>query len=445
MTIPTHAITVIINGKKVVGWKSYSIENDILQPADSFDLTLRFNREAWALCRTDAEVAIFVDDTRILTGYIDSRSKQGSNSGTNLMISGRDKTGRLVDESAPLFRYGGLRLKGLCEKIVGIGTANPLFKRVTLDNKLNRQLLRSVRAHKARTVNEPIRNPVLGTFAAGTGPLIGLGVDPDTSFVGQPEVELRPELIFKNVRDRIIRRPPIVTPGIFNNRSASKKVTPGQSRWAVLEEFLKEARLIAWARGNGEELFVGLPLYKQKPQYAFIEAATESSVRDRTNCRISITENVAELYSKITAVGASRGSGSSYGSNITKNRATVYDNPKNTPDGTGARFVRRKALLITDDGVTSKRRALERAEREQLEREAQRLEITVTAPGHSQLYSGNDSTKAALFTVDTIAFVWDEDTGLKGDFYVTKVNYTRSVDGTETELTLVPKDTLLQL
>ncbi len=430
MTIPTHEVSVIINRKKIPGWKRYTIQSDILQPADAFDMTLKFSREAWDICRTDAQVVVFIDEVRILTGFIGVREKTSGPGGTELNISGRDQTGRLVDESAPLFRYGGLGIKELAKKIVGIGTSASLFTKVTLVNTRNRNLLRKTTARQAKVVQEPLK-PGTDIYRTPSGARITFFGDPITR-IATGDVSLT----------RVIVRKPIITPGIFRGQSIKKKVTPGQSRWAVLEEFLKEARLLAWSTGDGRELFIGLPNYEQQPQYGFYEASIDSASRSRTNCSIRVKEDVEELYSVYTAVGSSRGSSSSYGSNVTKLRASIYDNPLNETDGTGARFLHRKALLITDDGIKTKRDAVERVEREQQEREINFSEITVTAPGHSQLYSGETS---AIFAVDTLAKVWDEDTRTKGEFYVTRVTYSRSIDKTESELTLVPKGTLLQL
>ena len=210
----------------------------------------------------------------------------------------------------------------------------------------------------------------------------------------------------------------------------------------MLEQFVREARLIAWTSGDGRELFVGLPNYDQENQWFFFEAPTEGDNRDQTNCEIRVALNTAEMYSEITAVGASKGTGPNYGKNVTRNRATVYDNPENTVDGTGIHFSRRKSLIITDDSIRSARDATERAEREQLQREAGHVEVEVVAPGHSQLFSGEEP---AIFAVDTMAHVFDGDTDTRGDFLVTRCEYTQSAEsGTQTTMALVPRGTLLQ-
>ncbi len=423
MTLPSHEISVIAARRRVPGWKEYTISVDMLQPADQFSLTVQFTRDAWDLLPPDQEIAVFIDSTRILTGFVDERNKTSEpGAGTNIELQGRDKAGRLVDESAPLFRFGGLKLKELAEKIVGIGIdADPLFERVVLVNTRNRSLLRDVRARQARTIREPA-DPLsqLFRFAANIPRLsVGLGV----------------------AGPRTVAVPPLIDPGIFEGRAAPKKVAPGSSRWAVLESFIREARLIAWSTADGRELFVGLPNYEQEEQYYFFEAATDSDNRDATNAKIEVRHTVADRYSKITAVGAARGSGANYGSNVTKNRGVARNNPAD-PDGVGIAFLRRKALLITDDSIKNPRDALERAEREMLERDAGALEVIVDVPGHSQLYAGETPT---VYAVDTIARVEDEDTGLRGDMYVTSVEFTRSRGGgTRSRLRLVPRGTLLQ-
>lgn len=423
MTLPSHEINVIAARQRVPGWKEYTISVDLLQPADNFNMQVQFRRAAWDLLPPDQLISVFVDSTKILTGFVDDRRKVSEvGAGTMIELTGRDKAGRLVDESAPLFSFGGLRVKELAERIVGIGVDDdPLFERVTLVNTRNRSLLRDVRARQARTIREPV-DPISQAFRfAANVPRFAVGL--------------------RAAGPRTVEVPPLIDPGIFQGRAAPKKVTPGSSRWAVLEKFIREARLIAWSTADGTELFVGLPNYEQQAQYYFFEAATDSDNRDQTNAKITVKQSVADRYSKITAVGSARGTGTSYGRNVTKNRGTVFDNPDD-PDGVGIAFLRRKALLITDDSIKEPRDALERAEREMLERDAGGLEVTVDVPGHSQVYAGETPT---VYAVDTIARVEDGDTGLVLDMYVTNVEFTRSREGgTRSTLRLVPRGTLLQ-
>jgi prophage tail gpP-like protein len=435
--IHTHEISVIADRFRIPGWIDYTISQDMLQPADAFSMSVRFTRDAWNLLQTDQEVTVAIDSTKILSGFVDQRGKVSQpGSGTLIQITGRDRGGRLVDESSPLFSYGGLGIKELAEKIVGItDDDDPLFESVVLENTRNRSLLRNVRARQAKVVKEPF-DGVTGRFREVN------------RFVLAPHVEL--EGVSGTARNfgraarglKVVPQSPVVDPGIYRGRRAPKKVQPGSSRWAVLEMFLREARLLAWSTGDGRELVIGLPNYDQENQFYFYEPSITSANRSDATAAIDVTEKVTDRYSKITAVGAAKGSGASYGSNVTKNRGVVLDNPDDS-DGVGRSFLRRKALIITDDSIKNSGDALERAEREQLERDSGGLEVVVKAPGHSQLYSGETP---AIFTIDTMARVFDEDTGTEGDFLSTAVEYRQSRDeGTVSEMRLVPKGTYLQL
>ncbi len=430
MTVKPHEVHVISQGKRVPGWKGYSITQDVLQPANDWELTVKFDRDVWRLLDRDVDIQIFLDSTRILSGFLGRREKIPSiNAGTDIRISGRDKTGRLVDESAPLLRYGGLRIKELAEVLVG-----DLFEDgVELVNTRNRTILRNVKARQAKVITEPLE-----------------GTDSYIPLSGYPLPEVPQFLVQSGTRvdlDRLVPRPPIVEPGIFKGRQAPKKVPVGASRWQVLEEILSEARLMAWSAPDGRKLFVGLPAYDQPIQYLFLEPGQNSGPRRLANAKISVVQDVEDMYSAYTAVGAAKGNGANYGPNVTKNRATVFDNPENRGDGTGINFRRRKFLLVSDDGIKNQRDALERAEREKLEREVNFWEVSVEASGHSQVYGGEEPT---LYTVDTICRVMDYDTGLgveeglPKDFYITQCQYNLAVgQKTQTRMKMVPKGTLL--
>lgn len=469
MTVTTHEITVVAQGRKVPGWHSYSITQDVLQPANDFSLSVRFTREVWDLLDRDVDVSVFLDRTRILQGFIGRREKHSSVDGGSLMtISGRDKTGRLVDTSANLFSYGGLRIKELAEKLVG-----DLFEDgVKLRNTDNRFLLRNVRARQSRVIAEPITGT--GSFLPGTG-LAGI-IAPEVQRqigrvrqTGQALVDATTFLPAIGVASalpaagtaiasvlsagsnlpRVVKRPPIINPGIFKGRQAPKKVPPGASKWQVLEEVLSEARLMAWSSADGRTLFVGLPNSEtQEIQYLFLEPGPNSGPQNRANAKITVIQDVEEMYSAYVAVGASRGNGANYGPAIRKNAAVVYDNPDNpSGSGVGVNFRRPKVLLVQDDGIKNARGALERAEREKLEREVNHWEIVVEVAGHSQIYFGEEPT---LYAVDTLCRVMDYSTGigidpgLPKDWYITQVIFSESAnEPTTTQLRMVPKGTLL--
>lgn len=435
MTVFNHQVSVVVepSGRRIPGWKNYSITVDMLEPADDFNMSVRLTRETWDLLRMDAKIGVYIDDVRILTGFIGSKFKTSDKgSGSMIEISGRDKCGRLVDESIPSFSFGGLRLKGLVEKIIGVDELDPLFDEVILVNTKNRSLLRRT------TARQPTQFiPDEQRFASRAGPR-----REQLFRIQDGRVIVKPSLpsLYQSTP---VSRPPIIEPGILEGRAKKRRSPPGSSRWQVLELFLKEARLLAWSTGDGTALFVGVPEYEQEPQYSFFEAAEGSDRREETNCKISIMQSNEDRYSKITVVGAKTG-GKEHGKNRTRLRATVFENPDNKVDGTGLLFQRRKELIVADDSIRNIKVCLERAERVQAERDRTWLEVGIELPGHGQSMDGTDPP--ALFAVDTMCKVHDEATDIRGDFMVTRVNFVNNrQSGMQTQLSTVPRGTLLTL
>jgi len=319
-----HVVSVRIGGTLIENWTNYSISIDLLQPADSFSLAVgNAGKEAYDLCRPDAEVQIILDGNTVLTGYIDKRTRTVSrDSGRTLAISGRDKGGRLVDESAPLVSFGGLGIKQLAEKMV-----SPWFSEVILTNASNRRLLRG----------------------GSKVPLARVSSEPAIDQSPKPE----------------------------------RSVSPGQSRWAVLSHFLEEAELLGWSTADGRSFVVGLPNYNQERQYRFLLPRPQSARANEGNVLdVEEGDGVAERFSRITVVGMSRGR--SADARHIAARGSVKNGPGAA--GEGLDFVRAKDLIIADDDVRDDKHALSKARREMALRDSAGKTLSITAPGHSQEY-----------------------------------------------------------
>lgn len=94
-----HRVTVTIAGLQIDGWLDYEILSTMIEPADGFTLTRPFSLDAWNLCRLDEAIQVAIDGTVILDGFLDDRARD-AREGT-MEIAGRDKSGRLVQESIP--------------------------------------------------------------------------------------------------------------------------------------------------------------------------------------------------------------------------------------------------------------------------------------------------------------------------------------------------------
>ena len=198
-----HAVSIVIDGKEIGGWTEYTVTTSITDPVDTFAMRMPWSRDAWRLLAPDRPVRILIDDVPMVTGFIDERELPMDEE--VISITGRDRCGRLVQESAPAIDYRGLGIRELVGRL-----ASPWFTVVTLSNARNRRVLRG-RGKRAGAGNEPVKlNTRVGT-----------------------------------------------------------RLEPGQTRWAVIEDLLGQAGYLAWSAGDGAELILGRPNYDQEVQFHF--------------------------------------------------------------------------------------------------------------------------------------------------------------------------------
>ena len=364
MTVLDHVVTVRAGAQAVDRWTKYTIDLDILQPADAFALSFGpATRALYEVLAPDVAVEVLVDDITVLTGFVDDRVWSDARDGSTIEITGRDKGGRLVDESMPLTSFRGLGIVQLAE-----AAARPWFPKVSLSNAENRRLLRGSGAPIARVSKEP---PI------ATGP--------------HPE----------------------------------KKVVPGQTRWQVLSGFLQEAGLLGWSTADGAQLVVGKPNYDQEPQYHFVQPGPRSArAREGNVASVAIRHSVGERYSMVVAMGAGRGDTANYGAAVTKHRAVAKDGPG--AQGEGGSFRHPKVLYVADDEVRNIDQAVARAAREKRQRDASGHELDLVVPGHAQLVEGRpvlyapdtmasveheETGLSGLYLVTSVAFAQDRQSG----------------------------------
>lgn len=205
-----HEISIVTNAAEIGGWSGYHVESSMLKPAGEWELRRPFDLQAWNLLRRDSDVMIRIDGTTILRGFIDRR--RGSSREGTITISGRDRAGRLVDESAPSINYTGMTVLEAFRRL-----ARPWFTSITLSDARNRRL----RVGKGKRV------------AAGSEPVVTINV-------------------------RVARQ---------------GRVHPGEKRSQVMHEIAERCGLIWWSSADGEEIFLGKPNDAQSPQYEFFHPA----------------------------------------------------------------------------------------------------------------------------------------------------------------------------
>jgi prophage tail gpP-like protein len=418
-----HNVSVLVGTTRIERWTSYEIESDMLSVCDDFTLTLAPADEAlFTVCKPDSAVQVFIDDVRVLSGFIGQRAyRKSRDAGGVLTITGRDRGGRLEDESMPLIeQLGKLDLKTLAEKAAG-----EWFSEIRFSNAENRALVRGRRSVLASAWAEP---STAEEVAEKQALLEKYSKTQVKSLDGQLVVYAKP----KNPG------------GLFEAKKVPKKVEPGQTRADVLRSVLEPAHMLCWSTADGRALVIGIPNHSQEPQFQFFVPKDSRSQRRgfANTLDFEVIDSVEERYSQITVMGATKGDGATYGRALQV--ATSAEQGPNA-DGTGDDFQHPKRLIIADDEVKSARDARSRANREMALRDKTRRWVRIVADGHGQRYN-RDSTAEAIFAFDTVADVLEEGVGVGGRYLITGCRFTSNADdGEQTSLTLVPIWTELTL
>lgn len=322
----SHRIAIAIGGKEIAGWIEYEILSTMLEPADGFSLTRPFDLAAWKLCVPDQAIQVAIDDTVILDGFIDDRTRE-TKEGT-MAIAGRDKSGRLVQESIPTVGgWDGLLLDEAIRRL-----SAPWYTKITLSNARNRSVSRG-KGHKAAAGDEPAFFKVKGKL--------------DEEHAG--------------------------------------RIDPGETRWNVIEQLVSSVGLLCWSSADGRELVVGQPNYSQGIQYLFRHSRAGSTIMN-----MSLRESVRDAYALIEVHGAGDGDDADFGDNVTTYLGTAKDGPN--VDGTGKNFLRPKRLAMSQTAQASNAEAKRSAEREMKRRGFRLRQLTVEAPWHGQILAGKVPT-----------------------------------------------------
>lgn len=376
----SHEIRVVCNGAVVTGWTGYHVDSSMITPTDGFELRRAFSLEAWNLLRRDSDVTIEIDGTPILRGFIDKRVRQAK-AGT-MTISGRDRCGRLVDESAPKIDYSGITIEQAFKQLM-----SPWFSTLTISDARNRRLRRG----KGRRVASGEEDPV-------------------------------------TINIRVPRQ---------------GNVHPGEKRSHVMHEIASRAQLIWWSSADGKELFIGRPNQAQAPQYLFVHAKpgspTKATVKDLT-----VTEDDGDRYSLIMVAGSGGQGDTNFGKNVSSNAGAVFDNPFNRIDGSGRDFIHPKRMFMPEKSFSSFHDAQRVAEVEAIRRNYKRHLVSVEAPLHGQFL--NPGGPATIFAYNTVARVIDEELELDDTYLIVSCAFSSNREqGETTTMHMVPTGTPILL
>lgn len=380
----SHNIRVVINGAVIEGWSGYHVETSMLTPTNAFELRRPFDLQAWNLLRRDSDVRIEIDGTTILRGFVGRRHRKAREG--LMILSGRSRSGRLVDEPAPSVNFSGMTILEAFRRL-----ASPWFGQFVLSDAANRRL----RVGKGKRV------------AGGKEPVITINI-------------------------KVPRR------GI---------VHPGERRSQVMHEIVARAGLIWWASSEGDAIYIGKPNHEQDPQYVFRHIAAGSTAQNTVK-DIEIIEDDEDRYSEIVCAGTGGATPDDYGSNTTDRRGVVFDNPLSKRGdgtrGTGRDFIHPKTLFMPERDFDSYGDAQRVARNEQIRRDYKRHLLQVEAELHGQFLTPGGSP--TLFTYNTVAHVIDEEADIDDTYLIVDCAYSSNREqGETTTMHLVPTGTEILL
>lgn len=116
-------LTLKVGGRIYGGWKSVSIRTGIEQIAGSFDLAIteRWPNQPkdWSIPPGEFCQVEIGDDLadRVITGYVDTVAVSYDDRSHEIKVNGRDRTGDLVDCSAPSIAFSGLTFEEIAKRL----------------------------------------------------------------------------------------------------------------------------------------------------------------------------------------------------------------------------------------------------------------------------------------------------------------------------------------
>lgn len=338
ISTPEHTVTIIVGGYEVRAPEAYEITTSMIDPCGRFTMRWSFDRDMWDLVKPDSPITVLIDGTKVLTGFIDERYVPDDGNDV-VEITGRDRAGRLVDESCPGVNFDGLTMKDVIKAAL-----DPWFKTLEFSNASNRKIQRG-RGVKAKAFGEPLI--------------------------------------------------------IASDKKIGTHIEPGQARRTVIEQLCSQAGYLAFAACDGSHYVVGLPNYNQEIQFRFFMPASGSLREGEATVRgMGVHESTAERYSRIIVAGSGTGTGADYGDTVASRYGQAKNNDA-TPEGTGLDFTAPKRLIIKRS-AKSPDEANDLAEREMAKRDSHGKWVSVRAAGHGQLIGGAYTTLFAPDTMSSV-------------------------------------------
>lgn len=120
MPSESESISLTIGGVSHATWDGWSVESDLLTPADAFEMELytRDTVQLPSVLTEGAPCTLTLGRDRVLTGQIDEFEHDLSRNGVFIRLNGRDLAAQLVDCSSPFVAMREAGLAEIVEQVV---------------------------------------------------------------------------------------------------------------------------------------------------------------------------------------------------------------------------------------------------------------------------------------------------------------------------------------
>lgn len=116
---PQNEVSLLIGGKVHSTWSTYSIDSDLMTPADAWEVGLGLPEKVFPLeIKAGVAVEVRVGADPVLRGRVDTVTRRTGRPQRALKMSGRDNAAILVDCSAPIFVAKEVTLAEIVAKVV---------------------------------------------------------------------------------------------------------------------------------------------------------------------------------------------------------------------------------------------------------------------------------------------------------------------------------------
>jgi prophage tail gpP-like protein len=116
----SDTVTLLIGGKAHDAWEGYSIDSDLILPADDFQLTVSYGADGQLpdFVFEGARAQVMINDAIVLDGIIDTIEEEVSKENMMVELGGRDRASQLLDCSVPLLHLQNATLADIIKQAV---------------------------------------------------------------------------------------------------------------------------------------------------------------------------------------------------------------------------------------------------------------------------------------------------------------------------------------